>query len=349
MSSASRFVGSEVKRLEDPRLIQGQAQYIDDIDLPGLAHAWVVRSPHAHADVLRLDVGAAVKHLGVYGVLTAQDLAGRVHQKPLLAAPPNGKNQVRLPLAERAVKYVGEPVAFVVAADKATARDAADLVQVEYAPLPVVGDPEAALDPGAPQLHPEAPGNLAYEHSWTTGAVETAFKSAHRVVRLRVVNQRLAPLPLEPRGCVAQWRGEALTCWVSTQGPHKVRWLLAETLAVPEHLIQLHGGIAQGVAQALWEGIVYDEAGQLLTATLMDYPAPRADVLPFFELDRTVTPTRMNPLGAKGVGEADCVGAPPAVVNAVLDALAPFGTAELDMPLTAPKVWAAVRAAEATR
>jgi carbon-monoxide dehydrogenase large subunit len=102
---------------------------------------------------------------------------------------------------------------------------------------------------------------------------------------------------------------------------------------------QLHGGIAQGIAQALWEEIRYDESGQLLTGSLMDYAAPKADVLPSFELDRTVTPTPINPLGAKGVGEAGCVGAPQAIVNAVLDALAPFGVTDVDMPLRPEKIW----------
>ena len=102
---------------------------------------------------------------------------------------------------------------------------------------------------------------------------------------------------------------------------------------------QLHGGIAQGIAQALWEEIVYDDAGQLLSGSLMDYAAPKADGLPAFELDRTVTPTPVNPLGAKGVGEAGCVGAPQAVVNAVVDALSSFGVTHIDMPLRPEKIW----------
>jgi carbon-monoxide dehydrogenase large subunit len=108
---------------------------------------------------------------------------------------------------------------------------------------------------------------------------------------------------------------------------------------------QLHGGIAQGIAQALWEEIVHDEHGQCLTGTLMDYAVPRADALPSFELDRIETPTPVNPLGAKGVGEAGAVGAPAAIVNAVLDALAPFGIPTLDMPLRPDRIWAALRAA----
>jgi carbon-monoxide dehydrogenase large subunit len=105
---------------------------------------------------------------------------------------------------------------------------------------------------------------------------------------------------------------------------------------------QTHGGIVQGVAQALWEGAVYDENGQLVTGTLMDYALPRSDVLPHLELDRTVTPSPVNPLGVKGAGEMGTIASTPAVVNAVMDALKPFGIKHLDMPLTPPKVWQAL-------
>ena len=108
---------------------------------------------------------------------------------------------------------------------------------------------------------------------------------------------------------------------------------------------QLHGGIAQGVAQALFEHGIYDESGQLLTASLMDYNIPRAGQLPSFETDRTVTPSPVNPLGMKGAGEAGAIASPVAVVNAVMDALSPFGITHLDMPLTAPKVWEAIQGA----
>ena len=105
---------------------------------------------------------------------------------------------------------------------------------------------------------------------------------------------------------------------------------------------QIHGGLAQGIGQALWEGAVYDDSGQLLTGTLMDYALPRAHNLVFFELDRTVTPCPHNPLGVKGVGEAGSIASPPAIVNAVVDALKPFGVQHLDMPLTPEKVWRAM-------
>jgi aerobic carbon-monoxide dehydrogenase large subunit len=108
---------------------------------------------------------------------------------------------------------------------------------------------------------------------------------------------------------------------------------------------QIHGGIAQGIAQALYEEVVYDENGQLITATLMDYAVPKAGMLPHYELGSTVTPSPLNPLGVKGVGEAGTIGSTPCVVNAVLDALRPFGITQLDMPLRPEKIWRAIKAA----
>jgi len=236
---APRFVGSEVKRLEDPRLIRGQAQYLDDLVLAGMVYGWVVRSPHAHARVVRIDVSRATKHPGVHAVFTARDLPGALRPKPPILIPPNAKVPGRLPLASDRVRFVGDPVAFVVATDRATARDGAELVEVEYDPLPPAVDPEDAIGAGAPQLWDEAPGNVAYEVAWSSGDVDGAFKGPHRVVRLRTVNQRVAGLPLETRGAIALWQAGALTFWQSTQGVHKTRALLAETLDVPEHAIRV--------------------------------------------------------------------------------------------------------------
>jgi carbon-monoxide dehydrogenase large subunit len=236
---APRFVGSEVKRLEDPRLLRGAAQYVDDLTFHGLVHAHVVRSPHAHARLAGIDAGRARRVAGVLAVFTAEDLAGAVQPKPLILAPPNVKNPPRQPLAADRVRFVGAPVALVVAVDPATARDAADAVDVAYEPLPAVSDPARALEPGAPLIWAEAPGNLVYEHAWTAGDVDAAFAGAHRVVRARLVNQRVAALPMETRGCVAHWQAGMLTFWQSTQGAHKTRALLAETLAVPEHLVRV--------------------------------------------------------------------------------------------------------------
>ncbi len=237
--AAPRFVGSEVKRLEDPRLIQGQAQYVDDVTYPGLLHAVVLRSPWAHARIASLDVSAAAKVSGVLAVLTGPDLEGKVGPKALMISPPGIKVPYHLPLALGKVTFVGHPVALVLASDRALARDAADLIQVEYEPLDSVTDPEAALKPGGPQIYEEVPGNLAYEHTWTTGDLDGAFAKADRVVKGRFVNQRLAPTPLEPRGSVALYQTGALTLWTSTQMPHRVKSMLAEPLGLPEHQIRV--------------------------------------------------------------------------------------------------------------
>ncbi len=126
MSPAPRFVGSAVKRLEDPRLIRGQAQYVDDLAFPGTLHALVLRSPHAHARLSRLDVSNALKQPGVLAVLTWKDIAGKIRQKPLMIAPPGLRYPYHPPLAQDEVRFVGEPVALVLAAEKYQARDAAD-------------------------------------------------------------------------------------------------------------------------------------------------------------------------------------------------------------------------------
>ena len=145
---------------------------------------------------------------------------------------------------------------------------------------------------------------------------------------------RFVPDPLNPDRQVLSITLPSLA-WVDDAGTI-VNPLLAEG--------QLLGGFAQGYGQALLEALVYDETGQLLTGSLMDYAVPRADDLPVPVLAKTVTPSPRNPLGAKGIGEAGCIGVPPAIVNAVVDALAPFGVRHLDMPLTPEKIWRALRA-----
>src|SRR5262249_40487915 len=170
---------------------------------------------------------------------TAPAPRGQMPPTPLTLAPPNTRNPSRLALATDVVRFVGHPIAFVVAADRVTARDAADLVEIEYEPLPVVLDPEAASGPDALRLYPEAPDNTAYEFAWTNGDVEAAFRAAPRVVSGRFVNQRLSALPLEPRGCLAHWQGGALTFWQSTQGAHKTKSLIAETFGVPEQTVRV--------------------------------------------------------------------------------------------------------------
>src|SRR3972149_5321962 len=163
---APRFVGSAVKRLEDPRLIRGQAQYVDDLALPGTLHAFVLRSPHSHARIARLDVSHALKQPGILAVLIGRDVAGKVRQKPLMIAPPGLRYPPHLPLAQDEVRFVGEPVSLVVAAEKYQCRDAADLIRVDYEPLDVSMAREAAPAPRKMLIGQRLPVNVAYEHSW---------------------------------------------------------------------------------------------------------------------------------------------------------------------------------------
>ncbi len=579
------LIGTEVRRREDPALVQGAGRFVDDLVLPRMAFMAVLRSPHAHARVLRVNTAPASQIPHVLSLFTGWDLQGQVDPEPAVGLPPSARRPPRPLLAREIVRYVGEPVAAVVAEDRYAAADACEAIEVEYAPLPAVCDPEAALAPGATRVHAEFPDNVALTWAWSEGDVEGAFARADTVVRLRLVNQRLAGVPLEPRGCVAEYRAGTLTVWAGTQTPHRLHSGLAHILRLPESRVrviapddgggfgckigfyadealcafaamrlagrpvklvltrredfltttqgrgqvneveaavavdgtvlalrcrtladlgaylevltpypgiltgrlltgpyripaaryeltsmftnamatapyrgagrpeatyllertmdaiarvcnldpadllgvpmedvavlhgdtavvpagvgtfgsrsisvggpaiaaaaekvldkarhvavvevdaetgtvrllrliavddcgrvinpllvegQIHGGLAQGIGQALWEQMVYDEGGQCLTASLMDYAIAKPDMLPCFELDRIETPSPVNPLGAKGCGEAGTIGSTPAVVNAVIDALSPLGVTHLDMPLTPARVWAAIQEA----
>jgi carbon-monoxide dehydrogenase large subunit len=235
---APRFVGAHVRRLEDPRLVQGQARYVDDLQLPGLLHLAFVRSPHPHARLAGIDAGPARAAPGVAAVLLAADL-GALAPKPMTVAPPGFRVPPHAPLAADAVRYVGQPVAAAVARDRYAARDAADLVEVRYEPLPAVVDPERALEPGAPRVHAALDSNLAFEHGWSAGDVDAAFRRAAHVVRGRFVQPRVAPVPMETRGVLARYEAGELTVWISTQMPHHVRGQLATVFGLPEHRIRV--------------------------------------------------------------------------------------------------------------
>jgi carbon-monoxide dehydrogenase large subunit len=231
------YVGRAMKRVEDPRLIQGIATYVDDMTLPGMLHMAVLRSPHAHAKVKSIQVDDARKLPGVVGVFTGADVNDKVGTLPCAAPMPDQNSPVHTVLAGNRVYFVGHPVAVVVAKDKTIARDALDLIEVDYEALPAVVDMEKALAKGSPLTHPELKTNKAYSWSVSGGNVEAAFKKADQVVKARMVHQRLIPMAMEPRGCVASWHsGEgSLTLWTSTQVPHLVRTLLPGLVRVPEN------------------------------------------------------------------------------------------------------------------
>ena len=242
MSEGDRqpYVGRPLRRTEDRKLVTGRGQYVDDIKMPGLAHLAFLRSPHAHARVTSLRTDAARRAPGVIRVATAADL-GPLGPLPFMAMLP-GLKHVRCPyLAGPVVDSTGVPVAVVVAESAVLARDAAELIEVEYEPLPPIADPERGLEPGAPLSHPELGTNQAFSWPMKGGDVEGAFARAARVVKVRLDHGRLAGVPMEPRGVLARYDAgsEELTLWLTTQNPFLSRADLAAVLGFPEHKLRV--------------------------------------------------------------------------------------------------------------
>src|SRR2546428_10279873 len=245
------YVGRAMKRVERPRLIRGIATYIDDIALPGMLHAAFLRSPYAHAKINRITTDAAKALPGVVGVFTGAELTEKCGVVPCTSPMPDSRIPKHTVLAGDRVYFVGHPVAVVVAADRYSARDALDLIEVDYDPLAVVSDPEAALAKDSPLTHPDMGTNVAFTWSLANGDLDAAFKQADRVIQKRMIHQRLIPMAIEPRGCVASWHpGEqSLTLYTSTQIPHLVRTLLPDMIGVPENKVRIvapEGGGAFG-------------------------------------------------------------------------------------------------------
>lgn len=234
------LVGKSVRRLEDARLVTGTAIYLDDVKMPGMHHACIVRSPHAAAKIKGIDASAARQRPGVAAIFTGADVAS-LGAVPCAASLPG----LRIPhhhlLAQDRVYYQGHPIAVVVATDRYLARDAADLIEVDYEPLPAVADPEKALEKGAPAVHPEWPDNTAFTFHQEGGDIEQAFRDADVIVRQRIVSQRLIPTAMETRGVVAEWRAgeKSLTLYSSTQIPHLMRTLVAGILGMPENRLRV--------------------------------------------------------------------------------------------------------------
>ena len=241
MAIAMRYIGKPLKRKEDPRLIQGISHYVDDLQMVGMHYAGIVRSPHAHARIRSVDTSKAQAAPGVVLVLTGADLKGLIGPVPCAAQLPEMKMALRPVLAHDRVRFVGEGVAVVVATDRYLARDAMDLVEVDYEPLTPVVDPEKALAKGATVLHEQYKDNVAFRWELEGGDVKKAFKQADKVIRQRMINQRLIPMAMETRGVVADYKpGEKqLTVWSSTQIPHLLRTQIAAMLGVPEPSVRV--------------------------------------------------------------------------------------------------------------
>ena len=240
---STRIFGSGIRRREDPRLITGSAAYTDDLTLPRMVHAAMLRSPHAHARVTSIDTSRAADAPGVVAVYTHADTEGALQPAPCAWLLPESDLKIAAYhcLAKDAVRYVGDIVAVVVAESRYAAEDALELIDVGYEPLPAVTDPEAAAGEGAPRLHDEIAGNQAFHWKVAGGDVDAAFAAAEVVVADRIVQQRLIPNAMEPRAALASYvpaTGE-LTVWNTTQNPHIVRFLTSVVMGISEDKIRV--------------------------------------------------------------------------------------------------------------
>jgi carbon-monoxide dehydrogenase large subunit len=234
------YVGKRVKRTEDPRLIRGLAHYVDDIGLPGTLHVAFVRSMYAHAKINSIDTSAALAAPGVVAVYTGHDVADKIGPVPCASALPELKVPDHRVLATDKVYFVGHPIAAVVATNRYAARDAVDLVMVDYEDLPAVTDVEQAAN-GGPIIHEAFGTNIAYKLTSGEGDVDAAFAAADRTIKQRVLHKRLAPIAMEPRGVLARYfpGEEELTLWSSTQIPHLMRTQVALMIGIPENKLRV--------------------------------------------------------------------------------------------------------------
>ena len=238
------FFGKSVKRREDARLLTGKGAFVDDLKIPFTTHAAFVRSPHAHAKINKIDLTAARAMKGVIAIYTGKDLKDSgVKPIPVGWLLPGIKVPAHYPLAVDKVRHMGDAVALVIAETVYIARDAAELVEVDYEVLPALSDGAEALKKGAPTVHDEAPDNVCFR--WALGdkaATDKAFTTAHKIVKQSFRNHRLIPNAIEPRACLASANagtGET-TLWVTSQNPHVHRLIMAAfVLGIPEHKLRV--------------------------------------------------------------------------------------------------------------
>lgn len=253
-SVAGRYAGARVNRVEDPRLLTGTGTFVDDVTRPGMLHACFVRSPIARARISAIDSSEALAMSGVHAVLLAADLNPGAREQWHTSLGPDVPEIPRPPLADDEVRFVGDPVALVVAESRYLAEDAAELIVVDYDALPAVVDYAAAIGSDV-LVHAETPGNVVGEMSGPPiAAVDAVFASAAHVVSDTFRQHAYAPVPMETRGLVVEWSGAGgeLTIWASTQVPHEVRLFCSRLLGLPEHRIRVvmrdtGGGFGQKV------------------------------------------------------------------------------------------------------
>ena len=238
----TRSVGARIPRNEDHRLLRGRGCFVDDVNPSGILHGATLRSPHAHARIVRIDASPAGHAPGVHLVVTAADLGPLNEPSPLLIPHPTLTHpRTQRPLAGDEVRFVGEPVAFVVADNRYLAEDAAALIEVEYGPLPAVTELATALMPSGPLVHADVPDNCAARFAQAVGDVTAAMARAPRVFRERLAIERSCGSPLETRGVAAEWdaRRQLLRVWDSTQAPIPIKNGLARLFGLPEFGVEV--------------------------------------------------------------------------------------------------------------
>jgi len=258
-SIAGALIGSSVKRVEDKRILTGNGRYVADVTVPGMAHAAFLRSPFPHARILSVDASAAREVPGVLAVYTGADLAAIARPLAQLAPTPG---QVAPPydaLATDKVRLVGDPVAIVVAEDRYIAEDARQLIDVDYEPLDPVADIDQALDPASARVWEEGESNVVFTAEHHYGDAAAAFARADRVVTETFRQHRIANMPMETRGAVAEVNpasGE-MVYHAATQSPHLLRMILSATIGQPAHLLRVVAGDVGGAFGT--KGLVYKE------------------------------------------------------------------------------------------
>ena len=270
--TGKQAVGQSVSRTEDPRLLRGGGRYTDDINLPGQAHAYILRSSQAHGVIRAIDVSAAQTMPGVLAIYTGADLqaAGYGPQPCIVQLMNRDGSDLKKPdnhaLAVGRVRYVGQPIAAIIAETAAQARDAAEAIDADIEELPAVDTVEAAAQPGAPQIWPEAPGNICLDfENGDQAAVDAAFDQADHVSRLKIDNNRIVIAPMEPRAAVASYDGR-FTLYIGCQGPFASKNMLANRVLnlPPEQVRVIVGDVGGSFGM---KSPVYPEYVAILHAT----------------------------------------------------------------------------------
>ena len=233
-------IGERVRRKETLRFVTGTGRYVDDLLPPDTLHAAFVRSACAHARIKAIDVEAARTMPGVHAVFTGEDIAQKI--KPLRVSGSSLLRQIKLyPLAVDKVRYFGEPLAVVVADNRYLAEDAVEIVSVDYEPLPVVVDPEAAMEPASACVHEDVGSNIVYKYHFATDGIDKVFQQADVVIKERIRSHRITACPIEPRAYLAHFnqQEDSLTMWSATANPHSLRTRIADILSFPESRIRV--------------------------------------------------------------------------------------------------------------